>query len=170
MMRTSGMMLLGLAVVLSGCANQGLRQLTSGGDGPDEFLIIPNKPLEQPTDFAALPEPTPGGANRVDQLPLADATVALGGNPARLEGGIPASDGALVTAASRFGVDPDVRETLAAADAQFRKRKARFTQIRLFPTDRYAEAYKRQSIDPFAETERFRRAGIQTPTSPPKNP
>jgi hypothetical protein len=79
------------------------------------------------------------------------------------------TDGALVTAASRFGVEANVRENLAEADAQFRKRKVRFTQIRLFPTDRYAQAYKRQSIDPFAETERFRRVGIQTPTSPPKN-
>ncbi len=168
-MRTSGMILLGLVVALSGCANVGLRELRSNGDGPDEFLILPNKPLQEPEDFAALPAPTPGGANRVDQAPIADATNALGGNAARLEGGIPASDGALVTAASRFGVEPNVRENLADADARFRKRKARFTQIRLFPTDRYAQAYKREAIDPFAETERFRRVGIQTPTSPPKN-
>lgn len=169
-MRTSGLIVLGLAVALSGCANTGLRDLRSGGDGPDEFMILPNKPLQEPDDFTSLPEPTPGGTNRVDQAPISDATAALGGNAARLDGGIPASDGALVSAASRFGVEPNVRATLATADEQFRKRKARFTQIRLFPTDRYAEAYKRQSIDPFAETERFRRVGIQTPSSPPKNP
>ena len=83
--RTSGFLFLGLAVALSGCANVGLRDLRSNGDGPDEFMILPNKPLQQPDDFAALPAPTPGGANRVDQEPLVDATAALGGNAARLE-------------------------------------------------------------------------------------
>ena len=36
--------------------------LRSDSGGPDEFAILPNKPLQQPEDFSALPAPTPGGA------------------------------------------------------------------------------------------------------------
>jgi hypothetical protein len=82
---------------------------------------------------------------------------------------VPASDAALVTYASRNGVPQDVRETLAAEDETFRKRRGRLTQIRLFPTDRYNQVYRRESIDPFVEERRFRRAGVSTPTNPPLN-
>ena len=50
-------------------------------EGPDEFAILPAKPLEVPEDLAALPEPTPGGSNLTDPTPFADAAVAMGGNP-----------------------------------------------------------------------------------------
>ena len=58
--------------LLAACENQGLRQITSRGDGPDEFIVVPAKPLEQPESFSALPQPTTGGFNRADQRPLAD--------------------------------------------------------------------------------------------------
>ena len=32
-------------------------------EGPDEFAILPSKPLQMPEDLAALPPPTPGGSN-----------------------------------------------------------------------------------------------------------
>ena len=44
-----------------------LMNLRSSTNGPDEFSIVPPKPLEMPEDLAALPEPTPGGENRTDQ-------------------------------------------------------------------------------------------------------
>jgi len=162
--------LLGIIMVLAiaGCNNVGLRDLRGNTDGPDEFMVVPSKPLEQPDDFAALPEPTPGGTNRTDQLPLSDAVSALGGNAAATQGGIPASDGALISHASRFGVQQDIRMSLAEADEKFRKRQARFTQIRLFPVDRYDQAYRRLALNPFAEARRFRRAGIATPSAPPE--
>ena len=162
---------LAAVVALSGCSNRGLMDLRSNSEGPDEFMILPAKELEQPASYSALPEPTPGGANRTDQNPNADAVIALGGSGAALNAqGTPASDSALVTQASRHGVEPDIRTTLAEADAQFRKRQARGTRIRLFPVDRYEQAYRRSALDPFAETERFRRAGFQTPSSPPVTP
>ena len=77
-------------------------------------------------------------------------------------------DGALVTAASRYGVEPDVRATLAAQDAAFRKRENRTARIKLFPVDRYSEAYKREALDPFAVSEAYRANGIATPSSPPR--
>ena len=76
----------------------------------------------------------------------------------------------LVAQASRFGVPGDIRAALAERDAAFRKRQSRGTRIRLFPVDRYRQAYRREALDPFEEAERFRRSGFQTPTSPPERP
>lgn len=155
------------SVVLSACANQGLRQLSAPSDGPDEFIIQPSKPLETPTDFSALPTPTPGQGNLSDRSARAEGTLAFGGRPETEGGPIPASDGALVQHASRLGVAPNIRGDLAEADALFRKRKARLTQIRIVPVDRYDQAYRREALDAGAEAARWRRAGARTPSSPP---
>ena len=165
-----GAIILAGAVALSGCADKGLRQVNSVGQGPDEFLIMPNKPLTAPKDYAVLPAPTPGGSNLVDQNPNADAMIALGGNAAAIEStGVPASDGTLVAQASRFGVPQNTRIALAGEDAKFRKRQGRLSSFKLFKVDRYEQAYRRQSLDPFGEAGRFRRAGLNTPSAPPRN-
>ena len=165
---TLGAIILSGAVALSGCANRGLRQMESTGAGPDEFLILPNKPLTAPKDYDVLPAPTPGGTNLVDQNPNADAVVALGGRASALESkGVPASDGTLVAQASRYGVPSNTRVSLAEEDAKFRKRQGRLSSFRLFPVDRYAQVYSRQTLDPFSESQRFRQAGFPTPSSPP---
>ncbi len=157
------------AMALGGCADNGLRQLDAPGTGPDEFMILPNKPLTAPKDYEVLPAPTPGGANLVDQYPSVDAVVALGGRASALEiNGVPASDGTLVAQASRYGVPANTRTALAEEDAKFRKRQARWTRIKLFKVDRYEQAYRRETLDPFGETGRFRRAGADTPTVPPR--
>ena len=62
-----------------------LHDLRTNSGQPEEFSIVPNKPLQTPESYSALPAPTPGGANRTDQTPLKDAVAALGGNPARLD-------------------------------------------------------------------------------------
>lgn len=164
---------LGMALALSACAaNDGLRQLNASKTGPDEFKVLPAKPLEEPESYSTLPLPTPGGANRTDQVPVADAVVALGGRASALEpaSGIPSGDAALVRQASRHGVTPDIRANLAEEDALFRKRKARFTNIRIVPVDRYNQAYEKFALDPFAEAERFRKSGLRTPAAPPSTP
>ena len=154
---------------LAGCADKGLRTLSHTGNGPDEFLVLPTKPLEQPADYAFLPEPTPGGENRVAQKPKQEAVASVGGNPARLDPNapIPGADGALVTAASRNGVEPGVRQSLAEEDAKFRKRQSRLSSIKLFKVDRYKQAYRRQTLDPYEAAVPYRRAGAVTPTLPP---
>jgi len=168
MTRPLGIIMLIAAVGIAGCSKTGLRNLRAPGPGPDEFMILPVKPLTAPQDYSALPTPSPGSANLVDINPVADAAVAMGGRAeATVPGGVPAADGALVAAAARNGVDPDVRQTLAEADAKFRKRQSRMTRFRLFPVDRYEQAYRRQALEPFPETERYRAAGAGTPTSPP---
>lgn len=164
------MRLLGLALLLitglAACENKGLRTLQGTSDGPDEFIVTPVKPLAQPDSFATLPTPTPGQSNLVDLQPLAESAAALGGRRTA-PGVVPASDAALVAHASRRGVSPTIRATLAEEDANFRKRKSRFTQIRLFPTDRYNEAYRREALDPRVVAEQYRLRGVPTPSAPP---
>lgn len=156
-------------LTLTACAggDRGLRDLRSNSGGPDEFSVLPVRPLVMPTDVATLPTPTPGGANLTDPAPLAEAVAVLGGNPnALVPNGIPASDAALVTVAQRGGVDPAIRQTLASEDAAFRTRQARFGLFR--GRDRYFSAYARQALDAYAELDRFRAAGIETPSAPPR--
>ncbi len=154
--------------VIAGCSNQGLRDLRNGGLGPDEFLVLPAKPLEEPANYANLPVPTPGGTNLTDPQPRADAVVALGGRASALENqGVPSSDAGLVTYVSRNGVPQNIRQTTSLEDQEFRQRRGRFTRIRLFRTDRYNQVYRSQTLDSFAMEREARRLGIQTPSNPP---
>jgi len=163
------------ATGLAGCASYErditLREISSSGNGPDEFMILPSKPLEQPKNFSELPAPTPGAANLTDQNPKADGIAALGGRPDRLvPAGIPGGDTALVRHASRNGGEPAVRETLAAQDEEFRRRKSRFTKIRIARQDLYNNVYKRETLNARREMNRYRRStGVRTPTAPPPN-
>lgn len=166
-MRPFVIMLLMLSLVA--CSNTGLRQVRSTGDGPDDFLVNPTKPLQQPESYVALPPPSPGQANLVDPTPLNDAASVLGGQRGNPNAAVPARDGAIVQHASRFGLVPNVRAALASDDELFRKRKARFTQLKLVPVDRYNEAYRREALDAEATARFFRRRGIATPSAPPLN-
>lgn len=154
-------------LLLAGCANTGLRDLQSTSQGPDEFGLQPAKPLQAPADYANLPTPTPGQANLTDRYPLQEGIAAFGGRVAPADAPIPANDGALVRHASRLGVTSDIRQTLAQADTDFRRGKARFTQFRIIPVDRYNQAYRRQALNAAAENARWRRAGARTPSAPP---
>ncbi|MBO27421.1 MAG: hypothetical protein CML61_01480 [Rhodobacteraceae bacterium] len=165
-MRRLALLLLG-PLVLAACSNTGLRDIRSTGTGPDEFMISPVKPLQVPDSFTALPVPTPGQANLTDRSALQEGIVAFGGTPEAAGGPVPAADGALVRYAGRMGVAPAIRQTLAAADADFRRRKARFTQFRIVPVDRYNEAYSAQALDADRALARWRRAGARTPSAPP---
>lgn len=165
MLRIAVLILIPLA--FAGCANKGLRDLRTNAPGPDEFLVQPVKPLEAPSDYSALPAPTPGQANLTDRSAVNEGIAAFGGRPESANAGIPASDGALVQHASRRGVNPNIREQLASEDAAFRKRKQRFTQFRIVPTDRYDQAYKREILDADREQRKWRRAGARTPSAPP---
>ena len=166
-MRKAGLTIICGAFLLTACGEPSLRELYPSGEGPDEFVIVPALPLQEPEDYTALPVPTPGGANLTDQNPENDAAVALGGRKGSPSAPVPASDAGLVAYAGRNGVDPGIRAKLAEDDEAFRRRQARFSQIRLFPEDLYDRAYRRQSLDAFATADRFRRAGIPVPSAPP---
>lgn len=144
-----------------------LLNIASSQQGPDEFGILPNKPLQEPESYSALPTPTPGGGNRVDVTPNEDAIAALGGNPAAVARGIPASDGGLINHASRYGRSASIRRELAQEDLNFRRRKDGRVLERLFNVNVYFRAYRRMSLNQYAELERFRRLGVRTPAAPP---
>jgi hypothetical protein len=92
---------------------------------------------------------------------------ALGGKRSALQAsGVPASDGALVNHVARNGVSPTIRADLAEEDAAFRKRQARFTNIRIVRVDRYNQAYRRLRLDPDKEAARWRAVGVSTPSAP----
>ena len=58
-MRPASSLILILALGLSACGDTTLRDLNDPAAGPEEFGFIPNKPLETPDNYTALPVPTP---------------------------------------------------------------------------------------------------------------
>lgn len=119
--------------------------------GPDEFSILTTKPLQEPDNYNDLPAPTLGGTNLTDQTPNADAIVALGGRVPSATG----VDGGIVSYASRYGVDDNIRAELHEADEGRRKGRGS-----------YERAYKRFALDAYAEWERLRALGVSVPSAP----
>ncbi|KEP69664.1 DUF3035 domain-containing protein [Thioclava sp. BHET1] len=161
-------------LMLTACGNDrtpSLMNLRSSHQGPDEFGIVPNKPLQMPENLAQLPTPTPGGTNLTDPTPEADAVAALGGNPRRVtaSGTVPGSDQALVAAASRYGTQAGIRQTLAAEDLAYRKKNDGRLLERLLQVSVYNKAYKPMELNQTAELQRWRRAGVATPAAPPSS-
>lgn len=157
--------LAGALAALAACSPENPQLFSLGSDdgGPDEFAILPTKPLQLPEDLAALPPPVPEGTNLADPTPNADAVAALGGR-----GGAGATgDRGLVAYVSRYGVSPDIRSDLAAADLAFRQERPGRPLERLFSVTTYYRAYAGQSLDQHAELRRFRAAGVPTPAAPP---
>lgn len=142
-------------LALSACGNGNPDRLSQG---PDEFAIVPNKPLELPAT-ADLPTPATGASNRADLTPLADGLAALGGRSDAATGQIPATDGALVSYAARAGVSPDIRSVLAEEDKVFVKRRRRLLGPRL--------PYDEMRLDPYAVIGAYRARGYRVPTPPP---
>ena len=160
----------GAALTLAGCSSNEDPILMHAGSetrGPDEFSILPTRPLEMPPSLSELPAPNPGGANRVDPNPRADVARALGGNPAAaVSPG--AVDGGIVNHASRFGRDASIRDQLAAEDLAIRQRNRGRLLERMFAVNVYHRAYEFMWLDKYAEIERWRRAGVRTPSAPPR--
>ena len=155
------------AAILAGCGDRDgqpeLMNIRSTTAGPDEFGILPPKPLSMPEDLSQLPEPTPGGSNLTDPTPEADAIVALGGRPDAGAG----LDAGLVNHVSRFGVAPAIRQTTASEDLEVRRDNNGRILERLFNVNVYYRAYDDQSLDQHAELGRWRARGVRTPSAPP---
>ena len=165
--------LLAVTLSISACSDREprLSRLKNSSVGPDEFSILPGKPLQSPENYTQLPAPTPGAANLTDPTPNADAVAALGGNPALIgRSGIPAADGPLLAHASRYGVQANVRADLAQADLAFQRRRTSIFFLRWFGGNRYFSAYRNLALDPYLELERLRAAGVVTPSAPPRAP
>jgi hypothetical protein len=159
---------LGAALIaLAACGGSGdpnLMNLRNTESGPDEFSVLPTEPLEIPANLRDLPTPTPGGVSRTDPDPERDAILALGGDPARAA----RASGDVISYASRFGVTPEIRGTLAAEDLEYRRQNDGRLLERVFNVNIYFSAYRPMALDRYAELERMRRAGIRTPAAPPQ--
>ena len=153
-----------IALVACGGGDPRLMNIRNAESGPDEFSILPTRPIEVPQDLSLLPEPTPGGVNRTDPDPQGDAIRALGGNPDRCN----QQAGGITAYAARFGVSPDIRDVLAREDLDFRRENRGRLLERLFNTNVYFSAYRDMSLDTYAELARLRRAGVRTPAAPPE--
>ena len=158
------------ATALVACSKRepDLMNFERSNTGPDEFSILPSKPLQAPDNFSDLPEPTPGADNLADPTPRADAVAALGGNPERLGRGANAGESALIAHASRHGVASDIRAVLAAEDLEHRRENPGRVLERLFNVNTYYRAYEKMELDQYAELERLRARGVWTPTVPPE--
>ena len=160
-----------MCLALAACSSdKGIRHLTNDGEGPDEFKILPAKPLSAPKNYKDLPAPAPGGKNLTAADPLGDAVAALGGRASAVvavPGQIGAGDQGLVSHTNRYGANGTIRAVLAEEDADLRRRRGRFTNIRLVKTDRYNDVYKKHQLDAYAELARWRKAGAKTPAVPP---
>jgi hypothetical protein len=155
-----------VAALLAGCGEGGLAgSLRSAGVGgaPDEFLVLPTKPLEMPSDLAALPPPTPGAINRVDPRPEVDAVAALTGRPAA-----PGAAGAGALIARAGPVDPQVRAELAAEDQVYRRENRGRLLERVFGRGNPdLQIYDDMRLDADAAFERARAQGLRVPAAPP---
>ncbi len=176
LLMTAGMVRITLgavALLLAGCGGGDktpeLMNIRSQSRAPDEFTIIPAKPLVLPEDMAALPDPTPGGRNITDPTPEADAIAALGGDPSRAGriGPVPGVDGGLMAHVGRFGFAPSIRDQLAAEDLEHRRKNDGRLLERWFNVNVYYRAYERMSLDKYVELERWRAAGARTSAAPP---
>ncbi|MDR0810057.1 MAG: DUF3035 domain-containing protein [Gemmobacter sp.] len=155
-----------VSLLLAGCGGKDephLMNLRSTTNGPDEFGILPPKPLQMPASLAELPSPTPGGSNITDPTPEADAIVALGGKP-----GAGGADPALVAYATRMGIQSGIRGQLAAEDLEHRKKNQGRILQRLFKQNVYYKAYEDTALDQHAELEYWRRRGVANPSAPPR--
>jgi len=161
-----------VAVSLASCGRDDAPQMMSAlsaNSGPDEFDILPNKPLQEPVSYSELPTPTPFGSNRADASPIADAVVLLGGNPAAVtRGETPSSDRQLVRYTRRYGHQDNIRSELASEDLEYRSNNRGRVLERLFDVNVYFRAYEHMFLDQYAEVERFRAMGVRAPAPPPE--
>lgn len=153
-------------VLLGGCSDgeltEGLRS-TGGGDAPDEFLILPTRPLELPPDLSSLPPPATGAPNRVDARPRAEAVAGLTGQTGAA--GTVAAPGLVARAGP---VDPAIRRRLAQEDAIYRQENPPRVLERLSGQDLDALAYRGMTLDAGSEFERLRARGVRVPAAPPE--
>lgn len=131
---------------------------------PDEFMILPTKPLEMPSNTASLPPPTPGARNLVDYSPREEAVASLTGKETAVAG--TASGAALV---ARSGpIDPTIRGRLAQEDVTYRDDHQGKLLPRLFARSEDDVVYGTVTLDPASEYERLRAQGVAVPPAPPK--
>jgi hypothetical protein len=150
-------------LVLAGCSGGLAGSLRRAGVGasPDEFMVLPTRPLEMPESFAALPPPQLGTPNRVDYHPHREAIAGLTGRPAVAT----ANGSALVVRAGPR--DPQIRAELGAEDVEWRQTHRGLLLERVFARDQDDVTYEQMMLDAPAEFERMRAGGARVPAASP---
>ncbi|WP_424933767.1 DUF3035 domain-containing protein [Amaricoccus macauensis] len=165
---TYAVLLLPLALLLGGCGNGGLAgALRSSGvtSTPDEFLVLPTRPLEMPDDLAALPTPTPGQRSRVEYEPEAIAVAGLTGRESTAR---TANGTALLARAGVASNTPQIRQILAEEDVVYQQNhKGRLLEW-VFSPDKESLVYRDMILDPGAAYEAMRARGVKVPAAPPE--
>ncbi|NNU79580.1 DUF3035 domain-containing protein [Halovulum dunhuangense] len=140
------------------------RIASSSNVAPNEFAVLPQKPLVLPDDLTALPEPVPGATSRADLTPNADALRALSGQDGRAA---PiGSDNALLATVGAGQARPDIRAVLAAEDAAYREDNRGLPLDRLLGRVTERDIYEDELLDPEAELRRLRAQGVWVPQLP----
>jgi hypothetical protein len=159
--------ILPLVLGLGGCSNGGLAGFlrTSGATStPDEFLVLPTRPLEIPDNLSALPPPTPGTVNRVDYQPERIAVAGLTGKDVPLT---TTSGTALLARAGAGSANPQIRVITAEEDADYRSvNKGRLLE-RWFSRDKEAVVYRSMTLDAAAAYDEMRSRGVEVSPPPP---
>ena len=153
--------------LLSACSSDDarLRDLYDVGTGPEEFAVLPSKPLTIPSNLKNLPVPDLAAGNLADPTPKLDLIEMLGGSIDNSIS-IPAKDKNLLKYVSRAGVDTNIREELAKEDRKFLRRMGVLTSVKLFRVDRYNQIYRKMTLSAPKELERWRSLGVRTPSMP----
>jgi len=151
--------------LLSACSSDDarLRDLYDVGTGPEEFAVLPSKPLTIPSNLKNLPVPDLAAGNLADPTPKLDLIEMLGGSIDNSIS-IPAKDKNLLKYVSRAGVDTNIREELAKEDRKFLRRMGVLTSVKLFRVDRYNQIYRKMTLSAPKELERWRSLGVRTPS------
>lgn len=152
-------------LALAGCGGDGLAgvlRASGAGASPDEFMVLPTRPLEMPANLSTLPPPTPGRANRVDYHPNAEAVAGLTGR----QGPAGRADGAALVARTGAG-SPQIRTVTAVEDAEYRARNRGRLLERWFSRDQEALVYRGQALDAPETFVTLRARGVGVPAPPP---
>jgi Protein of unknown function (DUF3035) len=160
-------LLLPLVLAISGCGQGGVAGVlrSSGATStPDEFLVLPTRPLEIPDNLASLPPPTPGAPSRVEYQPESIAVTGLTGQEGQVRA---ASGAALLARAGAASNDPQIRARLAQEDAEYRASHGGRLLERLFARDQEALVYRDMTLNAPAVYEQMRARGVQLPAPPP---
>jgi hypothetical protein len=139
-----------------------LRDLYDVGTGPEEFAVLPSKPLIIPSNLQELPVPDETVENLADPTPKRDLIEKLGGSIDETKS-VPKKDKDLLNYVSRAGVNSNIREELAEEDRKFLRRMGVLTSVKLFRVDRYNQIYRKMTLSAPKELERWRSLGVRTP-------
>lgn len=159
-------MLIAVAATLAGCSEGGLAgalRSSGAGSSPDEFMVLPTKPLEMPQSLASLPPPTPGRTSLADYQPRTDAIAGLTGRPG------PRGTASAPALVARAGpADPQIRTTLATEDVEYRRTHQGLFFERLFVRNKEALVYREMTLDATAAFDQMRARGVRVPPASPQ--